>query len=93
MKKSRPRVRRSAEQWRKIFDELEASGLDRKTFCERRGLGRETLRRAERRLEQGTAVSSRFVEVTPMPVGVEPSSGWDVELELGGGVVLRLARR
>jgi putative transposase len=93
MRKSRARVRRSAEQWRKIFDELQASGLDRKTFCERRGLGRETLRRAERRLERAASVRSRFVEVTPVPVVVEPSRGWDVELELGDGVVLRLARR
>lgn len=94
MKKSRPRVRRSREQWHKILDELETSGLDPKTFCERKGLRREALRRAERRLGREEPVTMPFVEVAAPPVvEVDPSRGWDMELELGDGLVLRLARR
>ena len=40
MAKSRAHVRRSPEQWHKILAELKASGLDGKTFCERRGCAR-----------------------------------------------------
>lgn len=95
MAKTRTRVRRSTQQWRRILDELETSGLDRKTFCERKGLRREALRRAERRLAAGREAPAplSFVELAaPLPEA-EPSRGWDVELELGDGLVLRLARR
>lgn len=94
MKPSRRRIRRSPEQWREILDEFRASGLDRKHFCERKGLGREALRRAERRLaERDAPTPLSFVEVAaPLPEA-EPGRAWDVELELGDGLVLRLARR
>jgi len=91
MKTSRPRIRRTPEQWRQILDEFNASGLDRKSFCERRGLRREALRRAELRLGLDAPRSMPFVEVSASPA--EPVPGWDVELELGDGLVLRLARR
>lgn len=95
MPKIRTRLRRSAQQWRRILDELETSGLDRKTFCERKGLRREALRRAERRLaaDREAPAPLSFVEVAAPLAEVESSRAWDVELELGDGLVLRLARR
>lgn len=91
MKPSRPRIRRTPEQWRQILDKFRASGLDRKTFCEQQGLRRESLRRAEHRLSQTEPAGMSFVEVSASPA--EPTRGWDIELELGDGLVLRLARR
>lgn len=91
MKTSRRRIHRTPEQWREILDEFRTSGLDRKSFCERKGLRRESLRRAEIRLRRYAPVSIPFVEVAA-PVA-EPVRGWDMELELGDGLVLRLARR
>lgn len=62
MSEPRRYVRRSPQQWRQILDEFAASGLDRSTFCRERGLVRETLRQAERRLgsteEQPSFVSA-----------------------------------
>lgn len=91
MKTSRPRIRRTAEQWHAILEEFGASDLDRKTFCERKGLRREALRRAELRLSQSEPVSMPFVELAAP--AADPVRGWDVELDLGEGLVLRLARR
>lgn len=91
MKASRPRIRRTPKEWYTILEDLEASGLDRKAFCERKGLRREALRRAERRLRQTEPTEMSFVEVSTPPAA--PMRGWDVELELGDGLVLRLARR
>ena len=91
MTTSRRRIRRSPEQWEQILDELKASGLDRKAFCEQKGLRREALRRAERRLSGKASAKMPFVDIAP--VGVVPGCGWEVELELGDGLVLRLARR
>lgn len=89
--KSRPRIRRTPEQWRGILDEFKASGLDRKSFCERNGLRREALRRAELRLGVDAPTKMPFVEVAPLAGAASPA--WDIELELGDGLVLRLARR
>lgn len=91
MKTTRSRIRRTPEQWREILHEFRASGLDRKSFCERKGLRRESLRRAEIRLDHSEPVSMPFLELAAP--AAEPVRGWDMELELGDGLVLRLARR
>ena len=64
MSEPRRYVRRSPQQWRQILDEFAASGLDRSTFCRERGLVRETLRQAERRLGS-TEEQPSLVELSP----------------------------
>jgi len=44
------RVRRSAEEWRKIFDKCEASGLSALVFCLREGIPRSTFTRWQQRV-------------------------------------------
>jgi hypothetical protein len=91
--KPRPRIRRSPEQWHQILDELESSGLSRSAFCRQKGLLAETLRQAERRVGRHEQ-RARFVELSsPALLDDEPRRRWDIELELGDGVVLRLGRR
>ena len=89
------RIWRSAEQWREIFCEFAQSGQTREQFCAERNLKLSTFSRWRKRLRDDShAVAantedSMFVELasqTRKPSGVS----WDVELELGGGVVLRL---
>jgi ATP-dependent helicase YprA (DUF1998 family) len=92
MSEPRRYVRRSPQQWRQILDEFAASGLDRSTFCRERGLVRETLRQAERRLGS-TEEQPSFVELSPDLVNDLPERRWEIELEFGDGLVLRLARR
>jgi hypothetical protein len=93
MIKPRRYVRRSPEEWRQILDELAASGLNRSTFCREKGVVRETLRQAEQRLGLNGQTGT-FVELSGEFVDHRGAARcWDVELELGDGVVLRLARR
>jgi len=93
MNKSRTRVRRTDEQWRGLIRELEDSGVDRRTFCQRKGFSMEALRRAQHRLAR-RAAPAPFVELMPPDRPISAMSrDWDLELELGDGVVLRLARR
>jgi hypothetical protein len=88
------RTRRSRAQWRELLDRFEHSGQSREEFCRdqgltlssfahwRRALGKTTSRRGD------IAGEPLFVEWTP-PVS---AGAWEVELQLGGGLVLRLRR-
>lgn len=92
------RVRRSRDQWRELLNEYAQSSLTRERFCQERNLALSTFDYWQRKLkreaspEQNDAV---FVELTPdktLPVHHSDPHSWDVELELGNAVVLRLRR-
>ena len=88
----RLRTRRSAAEWRAIMVRYEASGLSGEGFCEAEGIGKSAFWRWRwrRRLADGDAgggTKAMFVELA-----AGPASPWDVELELGAGVVLRVRR-
>jgi len=91
-----PRARRSRAQWRGLLERFAASGQSREEFCREQGLTLSSFDRWRRTLGKtaagGRAVtgSPLFLEVTPTASGTAGS--WDVELELGSGVVLRLRR-
>ena len=88
---TRKRRCRSASEWRSIMARHEASGLSGEGFCEAEGIGRSAFWRWRRRLiGRGRGAHRRraaFVELS----AAQPAS-WDVELELGAGVVLRVRR-
>ena len=69
----------------------EASGLSGEGFCEAEGIGKSAFWRWRRRLSDEAAnrdgVGAAFVELS-----AAQSASWDVELELGAGVVLRVRR-
>ena len=87
--------RRTASEWRELLSQFERGGQSRTAFCSSQGLSLSTFDLWRRKL-RGTSVQrersseSMFVEVAQ----VEPtrSLSWDVELELGAGVVLRVRR-
>ncbi len=93
------RVRRSIEEWRTINAQFEASGLSVQKFCAEQNLGLSTFSRWRQRLLRADAdrqspVESRealFLELDGASPTDSPSA-WEVELELGPGVVLRLRR-
>ena len=94
---TRPWIRRSPEQWRDLFHRFEQSGQTREEFCAEHGLALSSFSRWRKRLRDDShAVApntedSMFVELASQTT--KPSVvPWDVELELGGGVVLRLRR-
>ena len=86
--------RRTVSEWQELVSQFERGGQSRRAFCSSQGLSlstfdcwRRKLRGAPSQREQ-SAGESVFVEVAQ----VEPtrSLSWDVELELGAGVVLRV---
>ena len=94
--------RRSASEWRALVRAFSRSGVTRKQYCARHGVAistfdwwRSRLRRepSTPTLSSASPSSALFVELTPeeKPVGAV-ASGWDVELELGRGMFLRLRR-
>ena len=85
------RVRRDRAQWQRLIEEQAASGLTQQAFCTRRRVAYATFCTWKRRLrDEVNAQPLGFVEVD---LDEAPMPGWDVELELGEGIVLRVRRR
>lgn len=98
--------RRTRAQWEAIFAEQSASGLTQRAFCQSRGLSLNSFTNAKTRLgAEGNGMSppASFVPVTLESEPEKPSAvrfarapdgndggAWDLELELGAGMVLRL---
>ena len=100
---TRDRVRRTAAQWRKLIERFDRSGQTRGKFCAANGLALSTFDLWRCKLGEAQAPAddahpeSLFVELTNAtePAGSRTAagtSGWEAELELGAGVVLRLRR-
>ena len=96
-------ARRSAAQWRKLIERFDRSGQTRSNFCAANGLALSTFDLWRRKLGETQAAAdeahpeSLFVELTnpTEPAGPRTAAetgAWEVELELGAGVVLRLRR-
>ena len=85
---SKRRVRRTQEEWRQLVDEQRRSTLSQSAFCQSKGISVASLQNWKRRLASG--------EVTEWlalgQVSATTPAGWDIELDLGHGVCLRLRR-
>lgn len=91
------RPRRTEQQWRKIFDKFDRSGLTQEQFCHREDLALATFANWRRKIRATSMapVPASFVEVciptqSPMvqPEGCFPQSD-ELVVELPYGVVLR----
>ena len=98
---TRSRARRTAAQWRKLIERFDRSGQTRGNFCAANGLALSTFDLWRRKVGETQAAAdeahpeSLFVELTNATerLGFRTTTGtgaWEVELELGAGVVLRL---
>lgn len=97
-------ARRSARDWEHLVEAYQRSGEHRRAFCARHGVSVNTLSWWQWRLRQTGAGARRsnatkraplFVEVEPADGVDEPApapTSWDVELDLGAGMTLRLRR-
>ena len=92
----RARIRRSEHEWRELFVRFEHGGQTREQFCADQGLAVSTFSRWRQRMR---ALGRADAKLSPEAVFVELSSSdapgtvvcsWDVELQLGAGVFLRL---
>ena len=85
----RRRIRRSQTEWQRLIDEQTDSGQTQAAFCAANGISVASFQNWKRRLA---------AEVSPEPwlelgtLAQQSTSAWDIELQLGDGVCLRLRR-
>ncbi len=103
-KRRKPPKRLTKVQWEKLISEYEAGRLNQKAFCHKHQISVSSLHKWRKltspQSESHTIELAPFVEITPpsaTPNQPEPviataqhHSDWQVELDLGRGVVLRL---
>lgn len=96
------RQRRSAEDWRGIFERQAASGLPAAAFCQREGIAHSSYARWRTQL----AHAARDAGAAPSPIGAgfvdagvlahrvtaDTAERIDLRLELGHGIVLHVVR-
>lgn len=93
------RQRRSAEDWREIFERRAASGLPIAAFCQREGIAKSSYTRWRTQL----SCTAHNAGVAPSPSGVgfvdagvlahrETADRIDLRLDLGHGIVLHVVR-
>ena len=93
----RRRVRRTREQWQQLIEEQQHSGVSQRSFCQRKAISPASFQHWKRRLGETEGAKAEPGEpwlelgrvVSPEPTG----SGWEIELDLGSGVCLRLRQR
>jgi hypothetical protein len=83
--------RRSEAEWREVLGRCEASGLSAREFCRREDLSLSSFQRWRARCRAASAAP--FVELVAPAATEDPPAAladWSVELELPGGLRLRL---
>ncbi len=96
-------ARRSRAHWQAVIARAEASGQSIPAFCRAEGIRPRTFYGWRARLNAppgealvapttpGTGEAARFLDLGTL--GAAGAGPWDLELELGAGVTLRLRRR
>lgn len=87
--------RRSAQQWEALVEQWQASGQNASAFCRERNIGYASFCQWRKRLsQQGTNSSSTdstpFIDLSSL---ANKERGWQIVLNLGGGVELRLSQQ
>ena len=89
----RARVMRTREQWKALLEEFNTCRLTKSAFCKKHQIATSSLYR----WQQLFSDHADFIDVTePLANAPEPNpvqmrdNDWQVELELGCGIVLRL---
>ena len=96
------RPRRSRAQWQALIEQAERSGLSARAFCQGEGINLASFYQWRKRLAaegseshaaSDTPASDTFIDLGPLGDGRSRGGGdWDIELQLGADVVLRLRR-
>ena len=96
VKATRRRIRRSRDEWQDLVVRFEKSGQTREQFCIEQGVSLSSFSRWRQLLRDAgsrgpAAGEALFVELTP-DAETSRTPVWDVELQLGAGVLLRVRR-
>ncbi|MBC8476501.1 MAG: IS66 family insertion sequence element accessory protein TnpB [Gammaproteobacteria bacterium] len=84
------RIRRSPEQWQQIINQQHRSGLSATRFCQQELICYPVFRKWLVKLEAADEPAP-LLDLSDLIASRQPAT-WDIELELGDGVVLRLRR-
>lgn len=86
--------RKTKEEWRRLIASAEQSSLPAITYCEQQGLSYQSFMKWRSTFKSEENQSKKqFLEITPNNIASSSaphSQGWDIELALGGDVVLRI---
>lgn len=83
------RIRRTPQQWQQIIDQQSRSGNAARQFCADNDLNYSVFCKWRRKLGPGQQQAA-FVDVSSLVA--TPTPAWDVELDLGNSITLRLRR-
>jgi hypothetical protein len=83
------RMRRSRDEWQRLIDEQAASGQTQTAFCAERGISVGSFSQWKRRLAEEPG-SPAWIDLSGLPTA--SSTRWEIELDLGDGLCLRLRR-
>jgi putative transposase len=99
MEHSPRRRRRSREQWVSIITRAEASLMATAAFCAAEGISttrfslwRKRFQASAPDSQQAVPTSAGFLDFGLLTAEGDPRRSWEVELDLGGGLRLRLRR-
>ena len=94
--KPKAKVWRTQSQWKALLDNYESSGLTKTVFCQQNGIASSSLYKWQNYFAD-QAAKPDFIDITAPLAGAKPSQDtrypdgdWQVELELGAGVILRV---
>lgn len=92
----------SRQKWQQLIEQQATSGQSQASFCASHGLAKSTFPYWKRRLKQGASAEDSqspldslfmpLLESAAEGTAHTDSGGWEVELDLGGGLCLRLRR-
>jgi len=94
--KSRTRkTNRSESEWQQIIADYETSQLTQDAFCQQAGIPKSSFYNWHRRLQSTTndSASKHFINLSNLTTPDSDQLAWDIELDLGQGVCLRLRGR
>ena len=89
--KRRPRIVRGEQEWQQIIQDQAQSGQSQQTYCKAHGIayGSFVHWRSKVRPTLSKSKSSPFVEI---PITPAAEGKWDIKIQLGGSVTMRLRR-
>jgi hypothetical protein len=86
------KVRRSPDEWQKIFERFRSSDLSEAAFCRRENISKSSFAKWKRRIVNSTPDPDRFIELTsatsPKSAGRTPAQYSELEIRLPDGIVL-----
>ena len=96
-KPTRSRTSRTAAQWQALFDHFDQSDQSREQFCHEQGISISSFSRWRTKLREQTSgkpMPSNSLLFTELALEGQPTVAtvWDIELQLGTDVFLRLRR-